>query len=359
MACDRPYSKKPLPDLSKASGLNEQLSLQNINENIKDFPEDADNYFKKAYVLFRLKEVEEAERNLLKALEIDRINTNYQVLLARIYYDAGKYSSARYQANKLVNEGIESESAHVILSKTYIVDKRFELALREINRAILLNPGNPVSYVLKAKIGKLLDSIPMVIEAYKQSLSIDNNLKSYQELSRLYLELDSVALAKDLIEKSIKFHANDFDLAMSLVDLADLEKDDSLAFATLANLKKKFETRQMEVDLRATTLLLARRKLDSAVSILDPIIKRDSTNVEAFRLRALVEERRNALYSALKYLDEALKVDSTAQNVVQDRQRVRRKITYLQNLEKELEELKQFQRIEPRKIENKNSESGN
>jgi tetratricopeptide (TPR) repeat protein len=352
-SCDRPFQEYAMPDLEKATEFDIRSSLNILNESILEHPDRADTYFKKALLLLRMGNTLLAEENLFRALSIDEVNPNYQILLAKIYYDGGKFSSARYQSRLLIEKGIESESAYIILTNTYIQDDMYGEAFNSINEATRLNPGNPRLYYLKGIVACEMNNLDLAIENFERSITLDRNEESYKQLVQIYLDQDSFDIATEWIGEALQRYGDNYGLHEQYVRLQLALNRDSIVFGHWNKMSEMFPDRISDIQKQAGHRLIERNQLDSAASLLNLVLERDSVDAEALYMKGLMEERSDRVYAALGYFNQSIAIDSTDGDVIKGRQRVLRKITYLQNLQRELEEIKQIQRIEPRKIQNK------
>jgi tetratricopeptide (TPR) repeat protein len=350
-SCEDNIGSDPVFTENAREILDIEKGMKLIDRQISREPADPENYFKKSILLLQSGRHQEARQYLDEAINRDVLNPTYQVLYCRILLEEGRISTARYETKKLLKSGIENATIYEILSETYILDNLDSLGLQSINRAIAMNPSNPNLYLKRGKILEELGRNEEAVASYEMSIEKGKNFEAFNNLIDIYLENDSLNKASQLISLALINYPDNYELSLRSLRLklssdspVDSVKPDFL------RIMDDFPAQKHELAALLSRGYLKEYKTDSAQKYAGWSLAADSLYFPAHMVMAEISERRNYNYRALNQYNSILEIDSTYMPAKNEKARLLRKIAYLQKLEKEMEELKKFQSIQPLKI---------
>lgn len=238
-------------------------------------PRNPEKAYEIAKVHLRNKKWEEAE-NVYKVLaDSSQKSARPLVGIARVYIGKGDYQKAL----EFLLQAEQRNKAYVHVFSTrgeiYVLQKKFDDALRAFDQAITLSPLNPMRY-------KAAADILMVRERYKDAATLlEKAVKSGLEFKELYNHLSQAY-----------FMVKDYAKAQRYVKSALALDPENVVFLN-----------QLGICLKNLN------QLEDATKVYNQIIKLDPDNVAALYNKAVLCETRGEFADALKLLDRAVKKD--------------------------------------------------
>ena len=311
------------------------LGAQAIIETIEDKNEP---YFYLAYqIYFKLDDLNNANKNLQKALEIDEDK----------YFDEGEKLGDLINDLKNVNKTLTSgfiieaieESEKLILKYkdnsicyyrlgyAYKENKDYDNAIINFNKAKELNPFNPlyqdeISYIsniamLKGKEMYDIKDYQSALEHFNKAIEYDpENASAMFRIGNIYYVIKDYVKAADIYEHGLKFSNRNYKVynlvgkcyvALSEYDIALLFFDKSL-----------------EINSNYTNALFEKAKvykllndIEKSIAILNDIILLDSKYSKAYELLMDIEVSRDKLEQAITYGNSALTISPDAYTILQ------------------------------------------
>ena len=238
-------------------------------------PRNPEKAYEIAKIHLRNKNWDEAEKVYKVLADSAQKSARPLVGIARVYIGRGDYQKAL----EFLLQGEQRNKAYVHVFSTrgeiYVLQKKFDDALRAFDQAIMLSPLNPLRY-------KAAADILMVRERYTDAATLlDKAVKSGLEFKELYNHLSQAY-----------FMLKDYAKAQRYVKSALAMDPDNVTFLN-----------QLGICLKHL------EQLDEATKIYNQIIKLDPDNVAALYNKAILCETKGEFADAVKLLDRALRKD--------------------------------------------------
>lgn len=240
-------------------------------------PRNPEKAYEIAKVHLRNKKWDEAEKVYKVLADSSQKSARPLVGIARVYIGRADYQKALEYL--LQAEQRNKAYVHVFATRgeIYVLQKKFDDALRAFDQAITLSPLNPLRY-------KAAADILMVRERYKDAATLlDKAVKSGLEFKELYNHLSQAY-----------FMLKDFAKAQRYVKSALAMDPENVTYLN-----------QLGICLKHLD------QLDEATKVYNQIIKLDPENVAALYNKAMLCETRGEISDAVKLLDRAFRKDPT------------------------------------------------
>ncbi len=355
-ACGQEVNREEIHALPKFNAGYYQEVLDVLNEEVESNPDYADAYFKKAEVLEKLHNPENAIINYRKAIKLDSTNATYYKSLGRVFAAQDKLIRAEENALKAAQLGDQSADLQQLLAQIYEKRGEFSQALNHINKAIEISPGNG-DYIFSK--GRLYLQQRDTLKAKEYLLANQGRLKGQKEVYQAYADIYSFerkfpeALA--YMDSSLQVSA-DPKLPLLLKKAEILQKaGQNVAAKELLNSYIKEDSANFAVTYKLAELHYNGYGYDSALYYLDKAVSLEDKNKEAFLLMGRVYDRKRMYYSARDQFQNALLIDTSYQEAKQAMDELNRKLAYIYRAKKAEEEnnrLPQAETVKP-KIQNK------
>ncbi len=159
-----------------------EKSLKVVNEVLHFKKSDEESHFLKANILHLQGKIGAAIQSFKKVLQLNPDNTDAMISLSVLYNDIGKYSEAQSffnRANNKVKQGTNGvvdnhinkkfAGLHFEIAEMYFAYGRFDEALKEYQKASILNP---LDFDSKIKIAKTYDKKGFHSKSLEQLLKL-------------------------------------------------------------------------------------------------------------------------------------------------------------------------------------------
>ncbi|MBU2913141.1 tetratricopeptide repeat protein [Reichenbachiella agariperforans] len=264
-------------------------------------------------------------------------------LLAEYYFDQREYDLALQQLNTPV-EGMPELEVYDLKSKIYNRLGAYDLAIDQINNAILINSSNSTLFDQKANIYLHMKDSLSALTYYKQAWSLDQSkLDIPVKVARLYAEqgeleeaiswLDRVDIDQSSPEvRAVKikiYRSQGMDLEANAILKGQLDKGDLSSGKELVNFFK------------------ARHKADSVLHYASVILEQDSVNRDAMMDKAEMYDLKGYFSSSIQYYEQVLEIDSLDQEAIEGVRKVNGKIAYLRKIRERKESIPTFDIASP------------
>ena len=100
----------------------------------------------KSKIDIELNQLDDAEREIKKYLKLSPYSTDARFLLGEIYSRMGKLELAVEEYRKLTGDKFNKARAHSSIAHIYILQQKFDEAIRELNKAKSINPALKVFF---------------------------------------------------------------------------------------------------------------------------------------------------------------------------------------------------------------------
>ncbi len=197
----------------------------------------------------------------------------------------------------------------------------FKAASEYVDEALLLQPAEPLLYLMKGKILLSMRDTTAAIQQIKQSVSISENDEAFQLLYQVYSEKEMLDSALFFVNRQIDLQPDNQQLILRKGILLREKKDYSAALQVFRSLIP--ENRNSTNLLHEIAFTHFRSgNFDSAIYFDQKVLEIKPESTDALLLLARSSEKRYRLSQAAEYYQQILALDSANQSVRTDLMRV-------------------------------------
>ena len=276
-------------ETSEVIATNRDPGIVNLDEAIRQHPDDADLYARRATMWYDKNNYDAAIDDYRQAVTLDSTNVEYYWDLADIYLDYYRSRLALRTLEQAATIAPDNLETQLRLAETRIILKQYNAAIGSLNEAIRLDPRNPDAYLLLSDAFLAQQDTARAIKAAEEATEID------PDLTDAYLILGRLLFAKGL-PRADQY----FDAAMA-IDPADpvpihakadyLRDSDRLAEAIeLYRGASRADRQYVAGHYNAGLLLMELDSVTAARREFGLAIKNDPTHVRAYFFRGYARE---------------------------------------------------------------------
>jgi len=300
-------------------------------------------HFKLGETFLKAQRFPEAYRELQRAVDLDPGNNKAALDLGLLLIAGRSYSSVQTIAAKMLAQDSKSADAHLLLSELSHVQGQLDVALREIQLAISLDPTQPQFYVqlstLQAAGGnrnaaeislkKSLELNPKFVPAVRALAGLYESLGDWsnaekqllyaiklepkraelrKELAQLYLSQQRKAEAEQVMIQAKKDLARTGDFYRVLGEYYIYIGDGDKALEEFASISRE-HPEDLKTKEDYVRLLLSHNKIEEARKLIDAILKENPKDTGAQIIRGTMLNLENKFDEAGTILQGALKDD--------------------------------------------------
>jgi tetratricopeptide (TPR) repeat protein len=318
---------------------------------IEDEPSNPDAYYKVAKIYSNNGDHRHALWFISEALKRDSLNYNYLLLFSNVTLNLKDYKSASKAAYKAERMNHHHLELYHILAQIKYKEGHVERAADYLNRAINNDPNNYQAYNLKGNIDLQLQDTIAAEESFIRSLKINPEFKeAYDNLMDLFIKTRQFTKAKHFVK--------DYSSNMDVKDVNAILKE-AVIFKSTGNLEisKAMLKGLLYKDstfLQAYIELASISKLEKSIDSTEFYymkalnIKDDLINVR-FELAKIMEGKK--LYiNAIREYEKILEIDPENNLAIEELEKVKGKLAYLQRVEQERQRRPVLAPIERKKL---------
>lgn len=338
-ACGQEVTREEIHALPRFDAAYYQQMLEVVNEELESYPDYADAYFKKAEVLEKLQNPENAIINYRKAIKLDSANATYYKSLARVFATQGRLDRAEENALKAAQVGEATADLHHLLGQIYEKKGEYSQALNHVNQAIGRSPGN--SDYLFSK-GRLYLQQGDTLKAKDFLLNKQDRLAARQEVFQAFADIytfeRNFPQALAYMDSSLSVTGETkLPLVLKKADILRKAGENTAAKALL-NTHLKEDSVNFALIYKLADVHYGSYGYDSALYYLNKAVSLDEESKEAFWLMGKVYDRKRMYYSARDHFQNALLIDTSYQEAKLAMDEVNRKLAYIYRKKKAEEE---------------------
>ena len=304
-------SRVRLATLYLANGApNEALKISNAAVEID--PKNLSALVIKAATLFRLKDIDGATRTAQQVLEIDPSNVDARIVLASTKFLQGDSDSALKVLADVPPQ--RQDELGVVFLKVNIAQRKGDFAQVEalLRRLIVLHPTEPEFRTQLVRFYLRQKRPDDAVNELRSVIAVNpSDVNAQLQLVNLLATVKGVAAARaELVDRIDRVNAGGsvlpYQLALARLDFAQGNTKDSTQL-----LEKIVSTAKSPDDVLAARntlaeLLLSKKDFAAAEPVIAEILRSDSRNTNALRLRAVIRIERNQIDDAINDLRAAL-----------------------------------------------------
>lgn len=171
--------------------------LITINEQLKNDPNNASLYYRRAQLYFENKEAEASLNDLLRALSIDSSNADFYLLLADVHFIKKEGIKAKEALARCLALDPDNAEAYLKLAEMYFLVEQYGQSLEQINKALKIDMHNARAYFMKGMNYKYMGDTANAISSMQTAVEQDNEYyDAYMQLAILHgAKDDSLAVS--------------------------------------------------------------------------------------------------------------------------------------------------------------------
>lgn len=335
MGCDRHYSSDKMHEIPKFDKEYLNTAIDHLNNSIEDYPDNADNYYKKALVLMALESYGSALLQAKKAHSLISNDPEYLYLLANLYSINNKNDEALETALQAVELGASKPRLFSLIAEIYLEKGVAEKSLQNIEKAITLNPSQNDYTFIKGKI--LLTKGDTAAAETNFLLTLKNafvHKEAFINLSDIYIAQGKYVKASEIIEKLLAGSPDDIDvLLQKAVVISKLAQPDSAKQIYVQILNR--DSSNVIALNELASYFYNKNQLDSANYYATKSLAVGEKKTFPMLIQARVLDRSRKYYEAIAKYESILTIDSTYRVAADELKYVRNKVAYIQRRQDE------------------------
>ena len=302
-----------------------------FNTSIAEYDASASLYFIGSQICILLDQLDDANKYLIKAIELDNKNNDYRskqeelvdfktkLLNARKTFDKGNYDQSISEHLDIIKLFPNNAIVYYNLGKIYKFNKNYELAIDNYRKAISINPfEQKYSKSIKAIAQEMASAgdinyrrqeFDTAINDYKKAIDYyPEYTTAIFKLARTYYRLKDYENTKKYLEKNLNIDTNQEqshkmlgDIYRKYGDYENAVKHYKLSVSINPNYSKAFYS--------LGTLMLSKSKLNKAKEYLTKATEIDINYDKAFGALGKVETELKNYDLAIKYYNSALNIN--------------------------------------------------
>lgn len=172
-------------------------ALVQLNEKIKNDPNNAALFFQRGQWYKNNKLDSLAFGDLVRATELDSSKANYFSAVGDFLFDKKDVSASVVWFQKAIALNPEDETAHLKMAQMFLITKEYPKAFGEINTVLRQNVYNPRAYFFKGMVYKDMLDTAHAISSFQTSVQVDPKFyDGYMQLGLLFsAKKDMLALS--------------------------------------------------------------------------------------------------------------------------------------------------------------------
>ncbi|GEM_PF-3034457 len=194
-------------------GGNFSAAFNLLNETIDRFPFNANFWKQKAFVHFKLKQLDDAVAASERSLQLNPhdglMHLTYAKILRRLKRQ-GSLRQALYEVNQALSLKPSWAEALQLKAQIFQIFRNYDSALAAINQAIECDPSSHYLYFSKAKILMEMGKFQPALEALDGAIALKrDDIPSYTLKAQIYMEMDDLDRASETMEAGLMLNPLD------------------------------------------------------------------------------------------------------------------------------------------------------
>lgn len=184
---------------------NPAAQLENLNAAIERSKRDGSLYARRAVVLLRRGELEQALEDADKAVRLTKNEPASLFVKAQVLRAMGKREEALPLALQAERNSYQSTSLYVLLGDLYLQRQEHEQALQYLRKAQNLSPTDEFAYYYKGRVQEATGDTAKAIQNYKLALGqVPDFTEAQRELAALLIDKGDYTSAKPYLQRALK-----------------------------------------------------------------------------------------------------------------------------------------------------------
>ncbi|MBC7555014.1 MAG: tetratricopeptide repeat protein [Taibaiella sp.] len=151
---------------------NSDPRLSEVTSRIRKNPENAELYFERAKMLYKLKLDTLAIRDFKAASSLDTGNASYYSAVGDVLFEAKDIAGSVEWLEKAIRKNPDDPKAHLKMAKMFLFTQDYPKAFEQINIVLRKNVYNPEAYFLKGMVYKDMKDTVKAISSFQTALQV-------------------------------------------------------------------------------------------------------------------------------------------------------------------------------------------
>lgn len=333
-ACDRHYSSDRIIEAPTIDNEFYNIALAHLNNSIENYPNNPDNYYKKALVLETFGNYEMALVEAKRATVLKEGEADYLHLLAKLYALDENPDLAIATAWDAIKAGASEPMLYGLMADMYFAIDSLQLALNYIEKAIDENEDKGVYRYTKGRIHLAMGDTTLAEHEFLQAIEGEGaNKEAYLALSDINTAKQNYELAGQYLNEILKTTHDKEVLYSKGVILNKINLPDSAKGVFMGILQS--DAMYAPAYNQIGQYYYQNNRLDSANWYAEEALKIAPEFIEPMLLQARILDRRRQYQSAVEMYESILAIEPANATAVGELRSLRGKILYLQRLQEE------------------------
>lgn len=313
-------SKKKKEDIS-----NMPNDLKQLNELIKNNPDNSNLYHQRAIFYMENQQIDSAFVDIRKAINIDSSKADYFVTLADIYFMQGFVSKSKSQLQKVIQKNPNHVESYLKLAEIHFLYKEYGIMNGLLQKVLELDSKNAKAYFMKGMALKEQgDTARAEIEMLKATNLNQEYYDAYMQLGLINLEKNN-PIAGDYFNNAINIRPKSIEAHYALGMFYQQSNEAEKAITSYNNiLSINPNYKFAHYNLGWVNLVLS-QKYDVAIQHFSDAIELDSLYYEAYYNLGHCYELKNNFSEARKYFKKSLEIETNYELAIEGLNRIDKK----------------------------------
>ena len=282
--------------------------LENMNKAIAKYPDDPDNYFKRAKMLIETGNKSAAIKDLSKSIELDSSLTESYYLRAKVYYKSKQYPEALIDLKRCYHQNKKDKTLIKMIARIYLYVGKHKEAIGFSNQLLKIDIHNSDAYFIKGYAFKEMGDTIKSISTFQTALEQNPDMYSaHMQLGIIYSKLKN-PIAIDYFNNAKTLRSDILNPVYNIAMYYQNTRQYELAKKTyrqLIELNNQYEKAYYNLGF----VYLKQDSLEKAIKMFTYAIKTLPYYQDAFYNRGLCHEKKNNIKLALKDYKQSINLD--------------------------------------------------
>jgi tetratricopeptide (TPR) repeat protein len=188
--CTNSANKDENKDVVKRDTLSAEVNsteLKQLNDLLKEDPNNASNYYKRGKVYFGFKDFPAASEDAKRAIKLDSLKADsFYILLCDASFAVGKTRLAKETLERCVGNIPTSTKGYLKLAELYFFVKKYKEAIANINNALKIDQTIALGYFMKGMCYKEAGDSTLALSSFQTACEQDDKYyDAFVETGRL------------------------------------------------------------------------------------------------------------------------------------------------------------------------------
>ena len=323
-----PRSNDPILQLEEAEDLE---VLEYLNDLLVTNPDNQRALYQKALIQEKQGYLEPALSTIDKAIKIDYTNNDFYFLQGKILTRSGNHGRAVEALLRAETLGNNRHELYSLLSTNYLSMEQPDKSRAVVVRLLQMDDGHE-AHTLAGKTFLALGDTTAAFGEFQKAVSIEvNNIDALTGLKSVYFGQKETEKAEQILDRLMELNPDNTSYFKEKAGLLVQRSELDSAKELLKLVDVIENTAVSNYDLAA--MAYETRHYDSTILYLDRPVAKNDTKEQLLRARSLDKLRKYT--ESMEVYTAIIAVDSTHDIAISELEKLRRKVSYLQQLEQQ------------------------